>query len=230
LIKAVVFDFDGTLFQFVLDYEGMRNGVKDAVIAAGLPASAFQGGERIRDIVNEMRKYAKANNWTDKKTQRVMDEINRVLDHFEWESAQSNSPADGAKDVLETLKRMGLKTGLLTNNSKRSITYLLKKYSFTKLLDVVVTRSDLGDFNYLKPSSIGLAKVLEKLGIRANEALYVGDSVVDVKAALGVGTKPIFVTTGYSAVDEARKVDPTLTTINRVDQVLGFVTRGKQRD
>ena len=227
MIKAVVFDFDGTLFQFVLDYEGMRNGVKDVVIAAGLPASTFQGGERIRDIVNEMREYAKTNGWTNKKTQKVMDEINGVLDRFEWESAQSNSPADGAKDVLQTLKKMGLMTGLLTNNSKRSITYLLRKYGFTKLLDVVVTRSDLGDFNYLKPSPIGLAKVLEKLGAKANEALYVGDSVVDVKAALGVGAKPIFVSTGYSGVDEAKKVDPTLTTINRIELVLEYVTKEK---
>lgn len=223
MIKAVVFDFDGTLFRFVLNYEGMRNGIKEVVIAAGLPSSSFREGERIRDFVNDMLEHAKSNNWSTRKIKAVMDEINAVLDRFEWESAQNNSPVEGAKDVLSSLKKMGLRTGLLTNNSKRSIFYLLKKYSFAGLLDVVVTRDELGDFNYLKPSPVGLNKVLENLGVKANEALYIGDSVVDVKAALGVGTKPIFVTTGYSGVDEVKKVDPTVTIINRLEQLLEYV-------
>jgi phosphoglycolate phosphatase len=223
LIKAVVFDFDGTLFRFVLDYEGMRNSTKEVVMAAGLPPSSFQGGERIRDIVNDMLEYAKSNGWSNKKTRAVMGEINAVMDRFEWESAQKNTPVEGAKDVLSSLKKMGLRTGLLTNNSKRSIVYLLKKYGFAKLLDVVVTRDELGDFNYLKPSPVGLNKVLENLGVEADEAVYVGDSVVDVKAALGVGTTPIFVTTGYSGVDEVKRVDPTVMIINRLDQLLKYI-------
>jgi phosphoglycolate phosphatase len=227
LIKAVVFDFDGTLFRFVLDYEGMRNSTKDAVIAAGVPTSSFKGGERIRDIVNDMLEYAKNHDWPDAKVKDVMKEINTIMDRYEWDSAQNNSPVDGAKEVLRALKKMNLKTGLLTNNSKRSIVYLLRKYGFSKLLDVVVTRDELGDFNNLKPSPVGLNKVLENLGVKADEAVYVGDSVVDVKAALGVGTTPIFVTTGYSGVDEVKKVDPTVMVINRLDQLLEYIGNTK---
>jgi phosphoglycolate phosphatase len=228
LIKAVVFDFDGTLFQFVLDYEGMRDGTKSAVIAAGLPASSFEVGERIRDIVNKMLEYAKTHDWPDKKVKGVMDEINAVMDRYEWESARNNSPVDGAEDVLRGMKKMGLRTGLLTNNSRRSIVYLLKKYGFAKLLDVVVTRDDLGDFNNLKPSPVGLSQVLDNLGVKADEAVYVGDSVVDVKAALSVGTTPIFVTTGYSRVDEVKDVDPAVMIINRLEQLLELVGKSKK--
>jgi phosphoglycolate phosphatase len=225
LIKAVVFDFDGTLFQFVLDYEGMRNGTREAVITAGIPASSFKEGERIRDIVNRMLEYAKTHDWSDAKVKGVMNDINAVMDRYEWESAQNNSPVDGAKDVLRSLKKMRLKTGLLTNNSKRCIVYLLKKYGFSKLLDVVVTRDELGDFNNLKPSPVGLNQVLVKLGVKANEAVYVGDSVVDVKAALSVGTTPIFVTTGYSKEEEAKEVDPKLLIIKQLNQVLSYVRK-----
>jgi phosphoglycolate phosphatase len=230
LIKAVIFDFDGTLFQFVLDYEGMRNSTKEVVIAAGLPASSFGEGERIRDIVYKMLEYAKSHDWPDTKVKGVMDEINLVMDRYEWESAQNNSPVDGAKDVLRILKKKGLRTGLLTNNSKRSISYLLGKYGFTKLLDVVVTRDDLGDFNNLKPSPAGLSRVLRNLRVKPNEVVYVGDSVVDVRAALGVGTTPIFVTTGYSRVDEAKQVDPSVMVINRLEQLLEYLVKTNERE
>jgi phosphoglycolate phosphatase len=223
LIKAVVFDFDGTLFQFVLDYEGMRNGTREAVIAAGVPASSFKEGERIRDIVNKMLEYAKTHDWPDAKVKGVMNDINVVMDRYEWESAQNNSPVDGAKDVLRSLKKMRLKTGLLTNNSKRCIVYLLKKYGFSKLLDVVVTRDDLGDFNNLKPSPVGLSHVLGKLGVKASEAIYVGDSVVDVRAAISGGTTPVFVTTGYSTKKEIEENYPSVAIIGELRKLLSIL-------
>jgi phosphoglycolate phosphatase len=223
LIKAVVFDFDGTLFHFVLDYEGMRNSTRDTVIAAGLPASSFKEGERVRDIMNKMLEYANTHDWSDKKVKRVVKEINAVMDRYEWESAQNNSPVDGAKDVLRSLKKMGTKTGLLTNNSKRGIVYLLKKYKFSKLLDVVVTRNDLGDFNNLKPSPVGLNQVLGKLGVKASEAIYVGDSVVDVRAAISVGTTPVFVTTGYSTKKEIEENYPSVAIIGELRKLLSYL-------
>jgi HAD superfamily hydrolase (TIGR01549 family) len=158
-----------------------------------------------------------------------MNKINAVMDQYEWDSAQKNSPVDGAKGVLMSLKKMKLKTGLLTNNGRRSIVYLLKKYGFMRLLDVVVTRSDLGDFNSLKPSPVGLNRVLERLEVKAREAVYVGDSVVDVRAALSIGTMPIFVTTGYSTVDEVRHVDPTVMIINRLEELLEYLIKTNER-
>jgi phosphoglycolate phosphatase len=223
LIKAIVFDFDGTLFHFVLDYEGMRNATEKVVTDAGVSVSLFVGGERIRDIVSKMLEYAKTHGWPDNKKKEVMDEIYSVMDHYEWESARNNSPVDGAKEVLRSLKEIGLKTGLLTNNSKRSILYLLKKYKFGKLLDVIVTRNDLGDFNNLKPSPVGLNQVLEKFGVRASEAVYVGDSVVDVRAAISVGTTPIFVATGYSTRKEIEENYPRVTIISELKKLLAYL-------
>jgi HAD superfamily hydrolase (TIGR01549 family) len=227
LIKAVIFDMDGTLFKFVLDYVGMRNTVRDVVIAEGVPASMLKEDDRIRDYVNKMFEFARSSDWSEAKVNRTMKEITAVMDKYEWDSAQKNSPMDAALEVLRSLRKMRLKVGLLTNNSKRSVTYLLEKYNFAKMFDVVMTRNDLGDFNSLKPSPVGLKLVLSKLGVEAKETVYVGDSVVDVKAALGVGAKPIFVTTGYSSEKEAKEVYPEVPVIERLQMLLPILSESE---
>jgi len=228
LIRAVVFDFDGTLFRFVLDYKGMRNAVKEAVTIGGVPSSLLEEDDRIRDFVNKMLDYGKVSGWSDTKISWIMNEINSIMDRYEWESAQSNTPADGAMEVLRNLKRMRLKMGLLTNNSRRSIVYLLEKYGFSKMFDAVVTRDDLGDFNNLKPSPVGLNQILSMIGVKASEAVYVGDSVIDVRTALGVGATPIFVTTGFSKEGEVRQVYPNIMIINQLRQLLTYVERNEK--
>jgi phosphoglycolate phosphatase len=223
VIRAVIFDLDGTLFKFVLDYVGMRNAVKEVVVAEGVPPSALKEDDRIRDHVNKMLEYARASKWSEAKIKSVMKELNGVMDRFEWDSALRNSPMEGALEVLSDLRKMRMKTGLLTNNSKRSVTYLLEKYGFKKKFDIVVTRDDLQDFNNLKPSPVGLSRIITRLGVDASEAIYVGDSVVDVKAALAVGVKPLFVSTGYSSEKEAKEAYPDVCIIARLPLLLQFL-------
>jgi phosphoglycolate phosphatase len=223
LIKAVIFDFDGTLFKFVLDYKGMRNAVKEAVISGGVPSSLLEEGDRIRDFVNKMLDYGKVSGWPDTKTSWIMNEINSIMDRYEWESAQNNTPVDGALEVLHVLRRKRLKTGLLTNNNRKSIMYLLGRYGFSGMFDAVVTRNDLTDFNNLKPSPVGLNLILTRIGVKPNETIYVGDSMIDVKTALSVGATPIFVTTGFSTVKEVTENYPDVAVINQLSQVLNHV-------
>lgn len=228
MIKAVIFDLDGTLFKFVLDYVGMRNSVRDVAVAEGVPASLLNPNDRIRDYVNKMLEFARNSQWSDAKVNRSMKEINSVMDRFEWDSAQKNSPMDGALDVLRSLRQNRMKIGLLTNNSRRSVTYLLEKYGFAKLFDAVFTRDELGDFNNLKPSPVGLSRVLSRLGVNPKEAVFVGDSVVDVKAALSVGAAPVFVTTGYSKTDEVKDLHANVLIINQLKYLLNHVIETKK--
>jgi phosphoglycolate phosphatase len=103
------------------------------------------------------------------------------------------------------------------------VTYLLEKYGFKRMFDIVVTRDDLDDFNNLKPSPVGLSRILSRLDVNASEAIFVGDSVVDVKAALGVGVKPLFVSTGYSSEKEAREAYPEILIVERLPLLLQFL-------
>jgi phosphoglycolate phosphatase len=223
LIKAVIFDFDGTLFHFLLDFKGMRDSVKEVVIAGGVPASQLDGAERIKDFVERMLSYANTNSWTESKTNAIMSRIESVMDHYEWESAQKNTPLDGAMQVLRSLKGMRLKIGLLTNNSRRSIVYLFEKYHFSKMFDTIVTRNDLENFNSLKPSPVGLNMILARLQLEPSKTVYVGDSVIDIKTALSVGATPIFVTTGFSTLKEIRDKYPNVTVMNHIGQLLAYV-------
>ncbi|MBU2536451.1 MAG: HAD-IA family hydrolase [Chloroflexi bacterium] len=97
---------------------------------------------------------------------------------------------DDVLPTLNELKKQGLTLGLISNVDQ-DITTLLDNLGLTALLQVVVTSQDTG-FN--KPSPEIFQEAVKRAGVRANEALYVGDQYqIDVVGANRAGMKGILI-------------------------------------
>ena len=83
--------------------------------------------------------------------------------------------ADGAVDLLAALRTRGVRTGVISNFDYR-LPRLLAALGLSELLDVVVLPADAGA---AKPSSRIFACALDRLGVRPNEAVYIGDDADD---------------------------------------------------
>jgi len=96
-------------------------------------------------------------------------------------------------DVLPTfkkLKKQNLILGLITNLYKDS-DIILRKLGLDRYLDLVVTSKEVG---VDKPASPIFLAALERAGIDASEAVYIGDQYqTDVGGARGVGINPILI-------------------------------------
>jgi len=94
------------------------------------------------------------------------------------------SAYEGIKAVLDFLKGRGIILAIFTGKGTRTTLITLEAIGLKNYFDLVVTGTDVENY---KPSADGIRKVLNRLGLEPGEALMVGDSVSDVKAAREAG-------------------------------------------
>lgn len=102
-------------------------------------------------------------------------------------------------DALETLRRLkarGIKTGIVTSKLRYRIVDAFAKYNEPDLVSLII---GFGDVDEAKPSPLGLLKAIEMLGVSKESVLYIGDSIIDAKAATNAGVDFAAVTTGTTS-------------------------------
>lgn len=94
---------------------------------------------------------------------------------------------DGVPDLLDAVRKAGLATGIVTGKSRRCWE-ITSAVCALGPFDVLVFD---GDVRAPKPDPHGLERALEMLGLEPGDAIYVGDTVTDMRAARHAGMRPI---------------------------------------
>jgi phosphoglycolate phosphatase len=198
-IKAVIFDLDGTIAQFNLDYKAVRADVRSYLLRRGVPASLLKANESIFEMLNKTEIFTKNSS----KSNEGMDEIRRealaIAEEYELEAARDTSLLPGATETLKTLKRMGLKIGLFTLNGDKAARYILQRYKLGEFFGVTVPRNKV---NYVKPNPEHLEVALKVLGVLPEETLVVGDGNVDMESARELKAIAVGLPTGTSTIEQ----------------------------
>jgi HAD superfamily hydrolase (TIGR01549 family) len=179
-VKAVVFDLDGTIASFNLDYMTVRSDVRGYLIKQGLPASVLSSNESIFDMLEKTEIFLKNSGKSDRTVNKIRNEALAIAEGYELEAAKTTGMLPGVVETLETLKKMGLKLGLCTINSEKSTNYILKRFGITKFFEAVIPRNKV---KYVKPNIEHLEAALKALKVGAGEALLVGDGTRDMQCA-----------------------------------------------
>lgn len=154
-VRGVIFDMDGTLTAPYLDFARIKAaiGVGDVDILDYLQTAA--GSERERVV--------------------------RILREFEDDGAQQARLNRGARTLLRYLSRHGIRTGLLTRNSRRSVNIVCRRLGLQ--FDLISTRED-GPY---KPAPEPIWAMARAWGLGRDELLMVGDYKWDVLCARNAG-------------------------------------------
>lgn len=100
---------------------------------------------------------------------------------------------EDALPTLSELRRRGIKTAIVTSKFHYRIDEILCKFNAESLIGEIVGGDDV---TREKPDPEGLLKAVEVLGTNRKEVLYVGDCLVDAKAAQSAGVDFAAVLTG----------------------------------
>lgn len=112
------------------------------------------------------------------------------IDELWWECSHLQVYPD-VEPTLSQLKAKGLKLGLVSNGFKQDLDHILGELGLEKWFDAVVC---IDSCNCAKPDKEIFLYALNELGVKAGEALFIGDSVVhDYEGALNVGIKPLLI-------------------------------------
>ncbi|HEY8150024.1 MAG TPA: HAD family hydrolase [Vicinamibacteria bacterium] len=128
---------------------------------------------------------------------------------------------DGARDALLRVRRAGLRAGIVTSGDRVRVARELTGLGVAELFEVVVCAEDIV---YRKPHPEALLLALDKLGVGAAEAVYVGDSPEDVQMARAAGVLAVGIPGGFPNRDSLAASRPEVlegTLAGALDHVLG---------
>ena len=179
-IKAVIFDLDGTIASFNLDYKTLRGEVRSYLLRVGVPASVLSVNENVFDMLKKTMIYVKNSGKSAEAMEGIRNEALAIAEKYELEAAASTDLVSGAYETLKVLKQMGLKIGLFTLNSDKAANYILQRFKLGDFFGVAVPRNKV---NFVKPNPEHLEMALKILGVSPEETLVVGDSDVDMESA-----------------------------------------------
>lgn len=179
-VKAVIFDLDGTIASFNLDYKSLRGEVRSYLLRVGVPASVLSVKESVFDMLEKTRIYMKNNRRFDRAMEEIRNEALAIAEKYELEAASNTDILPGAYDTLKTLKQLDLKIGLFTLNSGKAANHILQRFKLSSYFSVMVPRNKV---NFVKPNPEHLETALKVLGVSPEETVVVGDGEVDMESA-----------------------------------------------
>ncbi|MFC1627857.1 HAD-IA family hydrolase [Gemmatimonadota bacterium] len=191
MIRAVIFDLDNTLIDFMRMKDEAVKAAADAMVDVGLDMTMEEVIEGIEEVYS--RKGIEY--------QQVFDDfLIERLGEIDWQVLAAGVLAyrrrreahlvlyPHTQTTLVRLVKMGIQLAVVTDAPRREAWMRLVALGIHNLFDVVVTFEDTGK---QKPDPAPFERALEFLGIEAAEALMVGDWAerdMTGAARLGIGT------------------------------------------
>jgi len=201
VIEAVIFDLDGTIVTFNLDYKALRGEVREYLLRVGVPLSVLQVKEGVFDMLDKAELYFKNNGKPDAFSEVRMQSL-AIVQKYEKEASALTSLMPGALETLKELKKMNIKLGLCTNSSKTYADYLLDRFKIKDYFEVSITRDGV---KRVKPDIEQHTRVLETLNTHPESVLVVGDSVIDMQSAKNLKICAVGFPSGISTKDQLIK-------------------------
>jgi len=196
--KAVLFDLGGTIIRNeepvvihmrILEANGMHMRLEDV-------AEAHEVNQREYDT-QEMARMGRPFwvKWNMKLLKRLglsgdLEALATKIDEDWFDYARIEAYPD-AVETIRQLRKLGVKTGIVTNGLSRDCQMTLDKVGLRDRFDIAV---GVDDCHAAKPDRRIFAYALEKLNICPDEAIFVGDSYeYDYLGAKQAGLKPLFI-------------------------------------
>lgn len=190
--KLAVFDLDGTILDTLDD---LTDSLNFALIKSGYPVRTR--GEVRNFVGNGIRKLIERGVPKGTSEDAIINVYTEFSRYYKLHCADKTKPYDGITELLKQLRGAGCMTAVVSNKADYAVRELCKCY-FDGMFDCVV-----GEREGIrrKPSPDSVNEVLSDLNISAGDAVYIGDSEVDILTAENAGIDCISVSWGFKDVD-----------------------------
>lgn len=227
VVKAILFDLDGTLVDTI---EDIRRSLAHALAGEDLsPPSATLTQQVVGRGLSNALKGALA--WFDHQVDELrFDQLYQEMLHYYREHfAVYSHPYEGVVELLGHLHRQGFLIGIFSNKedglTKRIVSSLFPDFPFSWV-------RGMQDGFPRKPDRSGIDYFCRKVGLHPHEVLYVGDSEVDWQTARNADCPHVLVSWGFRPKEELLALQDAVVvdTIHELeDAIYGIQREGSEK-
>jgi phosphoglycolate phosphatase len=191
-----MFDLDGTLLDTL---EDLATATNEALAGWGLPVHDLDEyryfvGEGVAELIRRA-----APDGTGQPTLRALLEEMRANYEKGW--ARCTRPYPGIAALLDELSGRGLKLAVLSNKLEEFTRVMVAHFLGRWPFDAVV---GAGSRFPRKPDPAAALAIAGELGVAPRGFLYLGDTAIDMRTAVGAGMVPVGALWGFRDADELR--------------------------
>ncbi|MGC1401828.1 MAG: HAD family hydrolase [Thermodesulfobacteriota bacterium] len=198
-LKALIFDFEGTLVDF-------QWRLAEAEAEAGqLLAELGVTGNKATEV-----HYAEAMNMALQHSEgtglgQAVLALSAIYDRYDQDALMRWQVRPGVLEILPMVRAMGFKTALVSNVGEKSLKAALFRLGLNDYLEVIISRNEA---RWLKPHPKGIELACERLGCHRDEVCFLGDSMDDIRAAQRAGVPVIILAGGQDDLQKIQEGRP----------------------
>lgn len=192
--KAVIFDLDGTLLDTLCD---LCDSTNDALDAIGAPHRTI---DEVRRFVGNGIRMLMVRAVPGGDENPLFDTaMNAFVASYKKNCANKTKPYDGIPELLLRLSSDGYSLAVVSNKADFAVKTLVRDY-FGDVIRVAIGEKESEGVKK-KPAPDTVIAALRELGCKKENAVYVGDSEVDIMTAKNAGMRCISVDWGFRGRD-----------------------------
>lgn len=173
--KAALFDLDGV----VLDTEGLYS-----VFWGGIGKEYYPDVEDFADRIKGQTLTQIYDGWFTGERASLRDAITKRLD--EYEMTMDYNYIEGAREFIEQLHSIGIKTAIVTSSNKPKMENVMRCHpELTTMFDKILTSED---FEASKPDPDCYIKAAHRFGFQPSECIVFEDSINGLKSGRASGS------------------------------------------
>lgn len=194
-IQSVIFDLDGTLIDSIGDLADAMNAVLDKMGHPTHPRKDYRYfiGDGIEILVRRTLP-PEAIQRTD-----IAEVVSLMRREYATRWTATTRPFPGIPELLAELRARSISTAVLSNKpdgpTRKIVGELFPENPFAIVRGAVEAVP-------LKPDPASSFDILSNLGVRADQAVYVGDTSIDMETGRNAGMRPVGVTWGFRTARE----------------------------
>lgn len=210
--RTIIWDLDGTLMDTLQD---LMNSVNYALERHGMPVRTYQ---EIRSFVgNGVKRLVELSVPDGQNNPKFEEVFADFKSHYIVHCQDQTGLYDGIAETLEELKARGLRMAVVSNKLQSGVTELFESQVRTVGKEETICLKDyievaIGERPEMarKPAADMVNKAFEELGLDKEDAVYIGDSEVDLATARNSGLPCISVLWGFRDKDYLKEQGATV--------------------
>ena len=220
MINTLIFDMDGTILNTIDD---IQIAVNVALKEKNLPLKTIDEvklavGNGAKKLIDRITPHGTSH--------ELKHEVFIIYQaYYDAHSQDFTGPYEGIIHLLTELKRQGYKLATVSNKYEHLVQELNQKV-FYGLFDCAI--GETHDIP-IKPAPDMVYKALDHLDAKKEEALFIGDSDVDIDTAKNAGMKSVGVTWGFRTKEVLMKHQATYI-INHPDELYAILEEENQHE